>query len=177
MEIFNTIKVEKTSWDSQNSRAIVEFNMGFNLAQFAYNIGSNRILNPLTPTSEENIYKNVFDIELNDSSGNPVNFEVEIISRKPQNPRQLQLQIKILEDVEEGTLTLINRNNGLLRGNSGPDNVFFGDVTITPVTAQNNAGGAALESINSFSAPAMKSATMLTMIISISSSIALVKIF
>lgn len=163
--------------------AVLEFNMILTLNQKAYAVGDyfdtseRRILTSLNPTGETSTYGNIFDVELKNNKGDTIEMEVVSVTKKAQNPRQLHFEIKLNDSVEDGTLYFTNKQNALLRGNEGPDNVYFGDQTMGGITAEAGSGAAALEAIGNFSAPAIKSATLLTMLVSMGSSIALIKIF
>lgn len=154
--------------------------MPLTLARKAYEVGTytaRRNLGPLDPTNEQSSYENIFDVEMKDGSGNPFPMEVKSVTKKAQVPKQLHFEIQLSGSIENGSITFTNRNNALLRGNTSPDNVFFDDSSFGGITAEASGTGATLEEINKFSAPTMKSATMLTMLVSLSSSIALIKIF
>lgn len=172
--------MKKSSWNPKLYTATLEFNMSIKLAKAAYTIGEysgRRVLGPTDPTDEAVKYENIFDVELKDAQGATIPIEVSSVTKKAIAPKQLQFEITISKDVEGGSLHFTNKNNGLLRGQSGPDNVFFKDETIPGIDATIGGASKTLEEINKFSGPTMKSATMLTMLVSLSSSIALVKIF
>lgn len=155
--------------------------MAIKLNPKAYQVGdynSNlRILNVLEPTNETSIYENIFNVKLVNSQNKEVAIQLQSVTRKAQAPTQLLFKIKIQEDVENGKFIFMNRNNGLLRGNNSPDNIFFDDAFIPEITATKDSVGQTLENINSFAGPTMRSVTTLTMLTSFSSSVALIKIF